>query len=138
MSRGFTESNKQPSFKTYILKKRKSYLFGCAESLLLRGPLSRCSKCGSLMAGSPPPASWFTCFRAHGLQQLWLPGPAAPQHVVGSSWTRDRTRVLCIGRRILNHWTTREVPRLFFQLYKSVTAALSLELKPPTSRHRSY
>ena len=29
---------------------------------------------------------------------------------VGSSWTRDRTRVPCIGRWIPNHWTTREVP----------------------------
>ena len=28
---------------------------------------------------------------------------------VGSSQTRARTRVPCIGRRILNHWTTREV-----------------------------
>ena len=31
-----------------------------------------------------------------------------------SSPTRDRTRVLCIGRQILNHWTTREVPYLIF------------------------
>ena len=29
---------------------------------------------------------------------------------MGSSWTRDRTRVPCIGRQILNHCTTREVP----------------------------
>ena len=28
-----------------------------------------------------------------------------------SSRTRDWTCVLCIGRWILNHWTTREVPR---------------------------
>ena len=28
---------------------------------------------------------------------------------VGFSWTRDSTRVPCIGRRILNHWTAREV-----------------------------
>ena len=34
-------------------------------------------------------------------------GLIAPQHV-GSSWTKDRTCVPCIGRRILNHWTTRE------------------------------
>ena len=42
-------------------------------------------------------------------QQLWLTGPAAPRHV-GSSQTRARTRVPCIGRRILNHCTTREAP----------------------------
>ena len=27
-----------------------------------------------------------------------------------STMTRDRTLVPCIGGRILNHWTTREVP----------------------------
>ena len=32
----------------------------------------------------------------------------APQHME-SSWTRDLTCVPCIGRQILNHWTTREV-----------------------------
>ena len=29
---------------------------------------------------------------------------------MGSSWTRYQTHVPCIGRQILNHWTTREVP----------------------------
>ena len=58
------------------------------------------------------------CSRVHGLQQLWLPGSraeaqqlrqglVAPRHV-GTSWIRDRTHVSCIGRWILNHWTTRE------------------------------
>ena len=40
-------------------------------------------------------------------QQLWLTGPVAPRHV-GSSQTRARTRVPCIGRQILNHCATRE------------------------------
>ena len=40
-------------------------------------------------------------------QQLWLTGPAAPRHA-GSSQTRARPRVPCIGRRILNHCATRE------------------------------
>ena len=31
-------------------------------------------------------------------------------HVGSSSLTRDRTRIPCIGRQILNHWATREVP----------------------------
>ena len=31
-----------------------------------------------------------------------------------SSLTRDWTRVPCIGRWILNHWTTREVPLHYF------------------------
>ena len=42
-------------------------------------------------------------------QQLWLTGPVAPWHV-GSSQTRARTRVPCIGRQILNHCATREAP----------------------------
>ena len=57
--------------------------------------------------------------QARGLQQLWLAGSraqaqwlwraglVAPRHV-GSSRTRARTRVSCIGRRILNHCATRE------------------------------
>ena len=38
---------------------------------------------------------------------MWLTGLVAPRHV-GSSQTRARTRVPCIGRRILNHCATRE------------------------------
>ena len=39
-------------------------------------------------------------------------GLVAPWHV-GSSQTRDQTLVPCIGRQILNHWTTREFPVMF-------------------------
>ena len=46
---------------------------------------------------------------------LWCTGLAAPRHV-GSSWTRVQTCVPCIGRQILNHWTTREVLLLNFRL----------------------
>ena len=46
-------------------------------------------------------------------QQLWLTGPAAPRHV-GSSQTRARTHVPCIGRQILNHCATREAPKIFY------------------------
>ena len=44
---------------------------------------------------------------------MWLTGLVAPRHV-GSSQTRARTRVPCIGRRILNHCATREAPRYCF------------------------
>ena len=52
-----------------------------------------------------------TAFSSCGTQaqQLWHTGLVAPRHV-GSSRTRARTRVPCIGRRILNHCTTREAP----------------------------
>ena len=46
-------------------------------------------------------------------QQPWLTGPVAPRHV-GSSQTRARTRVPCIGRQTLNHCATREAPTLIF------------------------
>ena len=46
-------------------------------------------------------------------QQLWLMGLVAPRHV-GSSQTRARTRVPCIGRQILNHCATREALPITF------------------------
>ena len=44
-------------------------------------------------------------------QQLWRTGLVVPRHV-GSSRTRARTHVPCIGRRILNDCPTREVPTM--------------------------
>ena len=52
-------------------------------------------------------------------QQWWHTVFVAPPHV-GSSWTRDRTCVPCIGRRILIHYTTREV--LGFNILKRIRA----------------
>ena len=49
-------------------------------------------------------------------QQLWLTGPAAPRHV-GSSQTRARIRVPCIGRQILNHCATREALETISKLF---------------------
>ena len=45
-------------------------------------------------------------------QYLWHTGLVAPWHV-GSSQTRARTRVPCIGRQTLNHCATREAPSIF-------------------------
>ena len=54
-----------------------------------------------------------SCCRAQApdaqAQQLWLTGLVALRHV-GSSQTRARTCVPCIGRQILNHCATREAP----------------------------
>ena len=49
-------------------------------------------------------------------QQLWPTGPVAPRHV-GSSQTRARTRVPCIGRQTPNHCATREALSFFFVLF---------------------
>ena len=80
-------------------------------------------------------------------QQLWLTGLVAPRHV-GSSQTRARTLVPCIGRQILNHCATREAPRAsgfdagkwvdflkeyhitFFQVWDPILSILSLPRKP--------
>ena len=59
---------------------------------------------------------WLVGSRAQA-QQLWRTGLVAPWNV-GSSWTRDRTLVPCIGRRILNNCTTREVPKVDIFLKK--------------------
>ena len=56
----------------------------------------------------------------------WAPGHTglvALRHV-GSSQTRDQTRVPCIGRWILNHCATREVPTLTF--FKTFLGGTSL------------
>ena len=45
-------------------------------------------------------------------QQSWPTGLVAPRHA-GSSQTRARTRVPCIGRQTLNHCATREAPYAF-------------------------
>ena len=54
--------------------------------------------------------------RACGHLYLWVTGSVAARHV-GSSWTRDQTHVPCIGRWILNHWITRELPHLFYSCW---------------------
>lgn len=42
-------------------------------------------------------------------QPLLHLGLAAPPHP-GSSWTRVRTHISCIGKEVLYHWATRETP----------------------------
>ena len=55
---------------------------------------------------------------------MWLTGLVAPRHV-GSSQTRARTRVPCIGRQILSHCATREAPEPDFNnsLFTAVSPA---------------
>ena len=64
-----------------------------------QGLLSSCCQRASLR--STGSRHWASVVVVHGLQlPLWH---------MESSWTRGRTHVPCIGRWILNHWTTREV-----------------------------
>ena len=89
------------------------YFFNsCIGSLLVRAGFS-------LVAVSRHSSSWqcagfslrrllllrSTGSRACGLQQMWCTGLVSPSHVE-SSWIRVGTHVPCIGRQVLNHWTT--------------------------------
>ena len=58
-------------------------------------------------------AAWCVIF----VMSPWHTSLVAPRHM-GSSQTRDQTHVPCIGRQILNHWATREVPECWFLNYK--------------------
>ena len=85
--------------------------------LLLRSTGSR--RAGFSSCGTWAQQLWLTGSRVQA-QQLWCTGLVAPRHV-GSSQTRARAHVPCIGRRILNHCATREVPLFFFKEYSLFT-----------------
>ena len=72
--------------------------------LLLQSMDSRCA--GFSSCGTRAQQLWLMGSRVQA-QQLQRMGFVAPRHV-GSSRTRARTCVPCIGRRILNHCTIRE------------------------------
>ena len=114
------------------------FIFGCVGSSLLRAGFLQLRRAGSTLRcrAQASHCSGFSCSgpcalgarasvaAAHGLagsraqaQQLWHTGLVVPRHV-GSSVTRDRTRVPCISRRIPNHCATSEVP-LFTILNKN-------------------
>ena len=97
------------------------YLFGCAAYSLLHRLFSSCGKQGLLSSCCvwASSGSGFLCCvqstssRAWGLQQsqfpgseLWHMGLVVLQHV-GSSQTRDQTRVSYTGRQILYHWAIK-------------------------------
>ena len=89
------------------------FIFGCVgSSFLCEGFLQLWQEGATLHRGAR--ASHYrglSCCGAQApdaqAQQLWLMGLVALRHV-GSSQTRARTRVPCIGRQILNHCATRE------------------------------
>ena len=75
--------------------------------------------CGlPVVLGKPPHISCVD----HRLQRAGL---VAMRHV-GSSQSRDQTCVPCIGRWILNHWTTRETPSLVFCSSSLIPTELSI------------
>ena len=111
-----------PPFSRF-LKINFIYLFLAVGSSLLRTGFSLVAASGgySSLCCAGFPLRWLLSLRSTGsrpvgfsscgtqAQSLWRTGLVALWHV-GSSRTRDRTRVPCIRRRILNHSATREVP----------------------------
>ena len=106
------------------------FIFGCAGSSLLRARLSlvAASRGYSSLPCTGFSLKWLLLLRSSGsrcvgfsscgsralerrLSSWQRTGLAALRHV-GSSRTRARTHVPHIGRRILNHCTTREVREL--------------------------
>ena len=83
--------------------------------------------------GQGPPWAQYLQLAASGAQaqSLWCLGLVAPRHV-GSSWTRDQTHVLCIGRQILNHWPPKKV---LFLLFFNRICLISLMM---SSMHRRF
>ena len=96
------------SFFKFIFKKLFIHLFiifGCTSSLLLHTGCSSCGELGLLFAL----VSGHLIVVASLLGSSWaLELHSATQWLVESSWTRDRTCVPSIGRKILYHWNTRE------------------------------
>ena len=92
----------------------KNNFFGCPGSSLLCGlPLVAASRGCSLVAGH----GFLIAVTSHcRAQALGCKGSVVVVHGFScpAAWaysqTRDQTHVPCIGRQILNHWTTREVP----------------------------
>ena len=108
------QSVKKRKIKLLYLKKFIIiFIFGCVGSLFLCEGFLQLRRAGATPHRAARASHYrdLSCCGAQApdaqAQQLWLTGPAAPRHV-GSSQTRARTRVLCIGRQILNHCATRE------------------------------
>ena len=99
----------------YIYFFKKNYLFiylfifGCVGSSFLCGGFLQLRQAAATLHHGARASHYLGLSRCRAqtpdaqAQQLWLTGLVAPRHV-GSSQTRARTRVPCIGRQILNHW----------------------------------
>ena len=98
-----------------------SFVVACRLFVATRGLLSSCGVWASLQL-------WRAGSRACGLSSCgaWSQLPRGMWDL--SSPTRDRTHVPCIGRWILNHWTTREVPIFIFKVKFWFIAEKSLRI----------
>ena len=92
--------------KGYILGSTESAAAFRPSSCTEQGPLSSCGVRASHCIGC---SCGVQALGHTGFSTCGCMGPVVPQHVE-SSWIRDQTHVPWTGRRILNHWTSRERP----------------------------
>ena len=84
------------------------FIYSCTGSSLLHTGFLYLQRVGAILC-STQVFHWggFSCCRARALDTQT--SVAVVLRHVESSQTRDQTYVPCVGRQILNHWTTREV-----------------------------
>ena len=111
------------------------FIFGCVGSSFLCEGFLQLRQAGATLHRGARASHYrgLSCYGAQA-QQLWLTGPVAPRHV-GSSQTRARARVPCIGRQILNHCATREAPIVGF-LIGLISISLCLREQGDSRRGR--
>ena len=109
----FKRRGLQPLFFFFFFNFIYLFIYGCVGSSFLCEGFLQLWQAGSTLHRGARASRYrgLSCCGAHApdaqAQQLWLTGLVAPQHV-GSSQTRARTPVPCIGRQTLNHCATRE------------------------------
>ena len=106
----------------YTFKKIYSFIYlllavlghSCMEQRLHSRCGAQASHWGGFSCGEQTLCPQASVFAAVGsVAHLWFSDLVAQGHVE-SSQTKDQTSVPCIGRCILNHWTTRDVPCIDF------------------------
>ena len=112
--------------------KHFKFIYGCSGSLLLSLVMAgrRYSR-GGVWASH---CGGFSCYQGTGSRHA---GSVDALWHVGSSWSRDWTRVPCLSRQILNHWTTREVYLYTSHLPTLVSAVLRSQVSDP-EEERGY
>ena len=113
------------------------FIFGCVGSSFLCDAFLQLRQAGATPHRAARASHYrgLSCCGAQApdaqAQQSWLTGPAAPWHV-GSSQTRARNRVPCIGRQTLNHCAIREAPTFLFYEFKNYVYLTKWKVDKPT------
>ena len=125
-----------------FLKKIYLFIFGCVGSSFLCEGFLQLRRAGTTLHRGAQASHYrgLSCCRAQApdtqAQQLWLTGLVAPRHV-GSSQTRARTRVPCIGQadsQPLHHQGSPEL----LHFYEVKCTAFSCVISSRSSLHKKY